>query len=390
MSETENIKLVIIRPTAILATEAVEPDSDLSEKNIDASIVCGEIDFENDIDIASIYAETAEESILKMSDNPLRQQPPPLPSQHTIEIPSSLISAVSTDNLVMNIPTALTLEQKNASIAGGKKVPKLIFVVPYRDRWEQYQFFDDHMRTRVLADYSPDDYLILYAHQVDDRDFNRGAMKNIGFLAGKAMFPDDYATITFVFNDVDTMPYVKNFLNYHTVPGNVKHFYGYHFALGGIVSICGCDFERINGFPNLFSWSSEDNALQLRVLGAGLHIDRSQFYPIMDKHILQNKDGLLKAVNRTEHERIRFGSKEGLSNLLSFPLNYEYMPETGFVNVTYFATGYEYNPTTNKVHNIANGTKVWADFYEPGYPQMFRTSKSRRHGNFKMLFGSMK
>jgi hypothetical protein len=250
----------------------------------------------------------------------------------------------------------------SAPIQLNKTIPKLIFVVPYRDRWEQYQFFDDHMRTRVLAGYRPEEYLILYAHQTDDRSFNRGAMKNIGFLAGKEMFPEHYKNITFVFNDIDTMPYVKNFLNYETWPGNVKHFYGYKFALGGIVSICGGDFEKVNGYPNLFSWSSEDNTLQLRVLEAGLKIDRSQFYPIMDKHILQNKDGLLKVINRTEHDRVRYGSKEGISNLLKEGgLKYDYVDSTGFVNVKSFSTGFEYNTATDKVHNIADGTKMWKD-----------------------------
>jgi hypothetical protein len=282
-----------------------------------------------------------------------------------------------------NKSAKVVIDESVAPVAPVAVVPKLIFVVPYRDRLEQYQFFDDHMRTRILSVYEASEYLILYAHQLDDRPFNRGAMKNIGFLAGKAMFPNDYQNITFVFNDVDTMPYVKNFLNYQTWPGNVKHFYGYHFALGGIVSITGGDFERVNGYPNLFSWSSEDNTLQIRVLEAGLNIDRSQFYPIMDKHILQNKDGLHKVINRTEHERVKFGSKEGLQDLLNIGgLSYDYVAETGFVNVKSFSTGYMYNTAADKIHNIADGTKIFQDnvvMNKYGY-------KTRRVGMFSMRF----
>lgn len=282
-----------------------------------------------------------------------------------------------------NKSAKVVIDELVAPVAPVAPVPKLIFVVPYRDRLEQYQFFDDHMRTRILTVYEASEYLILYAHQVDDRPFNRGAMKNIGFLAGKAMFPNDYKNITFVFNDVDTMPYVKNFLNYQTWPGNVKHFYGYHFALGGIVSITGGDFERVNGYPNLFSWSSEDNTLQIRVLEAGLKIDRSQFYPIMDKHILQNKDGLHKVMNRTEHERVKFGSKEGLQDLLNAGgLAYDYVAETGFVNVKGFSTGYVYNTAADKIHDIRNGTKIFQDSVvknKYGY-------KTRRAGMFSMQF----
>ena len=239
-------------------------------------------------------------------------------------------------------------------------IPKIIFVVPYRDREHQLSFFDDHMRNRVLVDYQKGEYLILYAHQMDTRDFNRGAMKNIGFIAGKKMFPDNYKDITFVFNDVDTMPYVKNFLNYQTTKGNVKHFYGYEFALGGIVSITGEDFEKTNGYPNLFSWSCEDNELQRRVQNAGLRIDRSQFFPIMDKHILQNKDGLIRVANRTEYDRVFYGTTEGMNDILEKgDLRYDYNSETGFVNVSNFSVRFEKDSNTDKVHDVRKGTKVF-------------------------------
>ena len=39
-------------------------------------------------------------------------------------------------------------------------------------------------------------------------------MKNIGFIAMKEKYADNYKDITFVFNDVDTMPYTKNFIDY--------------------------------------------------------------------------------------------------------------------------------------------------------------------------------
>jgi hypothetical protein len=239
-------------------------------------------------------------------------------------------------------------------------IPKIIFVVPYRDREHQLSFFDDHMRNRVLVDYQKGEYLIIYAHQMDTRDFNRGAMKNIGFIAGKNMFPDNYKDITFVFNDVDTMPYVKNFLNYQTTKGVVKHFYGYEFALGGIVSITGEDFEKTNGYPNLFAWACEDNELQKRVLAAGLRIDRSQFYPIMDKHILQNKDGLIRVANRTEHDRIINGTTEGMSDILEKgDLKYDYNSETGFVNVLNFSVRFEKDASADKVHDVRKGTKIF-------------------------------
>ena len=169
-------------------------------------------------------------------------------------------------------------------------IPSKIFIIPYRDREEQLHFFRRQIQY-ILEDEDPETYRIMYIHQCDSRPFNRGALKNIGFLVGKELYPNDYKTITFVFNDVDTIANRKNLLHYETTSGIVKHFYGFTFALGGIVSICGEDFESLNGFPNFWAWGFEDNALQQRVgYNKKFTIDRSQFYPLMDPHIIHLND----------------------------------------------------------------------------------------------------
>ena len=231
-------------------------------------------------------------------------------------------------------------------------VPKLVFIVPYRDREQQYKFFSNHMKM-VLEDIPIDDYKIYYINQKDNREFNRGAMKNIGFLHVKNKYPDNYRDITLVFNDVDTMPYVKNFLNYDTNSKIIKHFYGYNFTLGGIVSIKGEDFENILGFPNFWSWGYEDNLLQKRVLDARFVIDRTQFYPIMDKNIFQMKDGLTRLVNRGEFDRFLGETNEGWQSIQG--LEYDYVEETGFINVSQFGTGIEPNSRNNTIHDLRNG-----------------------------------
>ena len=236
-------------------------------------------------------------------------------------------------------------------------VPKIIFIVPYRDREEQRRFFEFQMKT-ILEDYQPGETLILYSHQVDQRSFNRGAMKNIGFLYVKSRFPNDYQNITLVFNDVDTMPYTKGFINYETTLGNVKHFYGYTFTLGGIVSIKGADFERTNGFPNYWAWGYEDNAFQRRVENAGLHIDRSQFYPILDKNILQLKDGITRVVNRGEYDRyvdeVKYQNNHDGIQTLSY-IYYEYDENTHFINIQTFQTPVQEQPELTKVHDMREG-----------------------------------
>jgi hypothetical protein len=175
-------------------------------------------------------------------------------------------------------------------------VPKIVFVVPYRNR-PQHKFFFSNYLTTIMD--GRDDYEVYFSHQCDARSFNRGGTKNIGFLAVKNKYPNNYKDITFVFNDIDTVPFASIF-DYETVPGIVKHFYGFNYALGGIVALKGSDFEATNGYPNFWGWGMEDNVLQTRCEKIGLKIDRSQFFPIGSPNILQLFDGVSRIINRKD------------------------------------------------------------------------------------------
>ena len=176
------------------------------------------------------------------------------------------------------------------------KVPKRIFIVPYRNRIQHKFFFSKYM-SFLLED--KDDYEIYFSHQCDARTFNRGAMKNIGFIAAKNKYPEHYKDITFVFNDVDTMPFYKIF-DYNTTYGVVKHYYGFKYTLGGIVVIKGADFEKLNGYPCFWGWGMEDNALQKRCDAVGIKIDRSLFYDIGSPEILQLFDGVSRIISKKD------------------------------------------------------------------------------------------
>jgi len=225
-------------------------------------------------------------------------------------------------------------------------IPPLIFIVPYRDREQQLIFFKKQMATVMEGI----DHKIFYIHQADDRSFNRGALKNIGFLIVKQLYPNHYRNITLVFNDIDTMPFSKGFLEYETKPGFVKHFFGFKFTLGGIVSIKAGDFEKINGFPNFWSWGYEDNLLQKRVEKTGLKIDRSQFYPLHDKNILYLHDGIYRNVNRDEFTRYAKNTNEGWTSITNLAYNID--DSTGFVDVITFDTGTVEDKSKTFVHDL--------------------------------------
>jgi hypothetical protein len=270
----------------------------------------------------------------------------------------SLPEPVVESEPVIEINSQYATEPLPEPIAEKKnEVPRIIFIVPYRDREEQRKFFSLQMKT-LLADYSPNEYRIIYSHQADKRGFNRGAMKNLGFIYARSLYPADYKNITFVFNDVDIMPYTKNFLNYDTTLGKIKHFYGYTFTLGGIVSVKGADFEKMNGFPNYWAWGYEDNALQNRAKLAGIEIDRSQFYPILDKNILQLKDGITRIVNRSQFDNYVDETKynnniDGVNTISNISMSYD--ANTEFLNVTNFSTLIPEKPELNKVYDMRDG-----------------------------------
>lgn len=229
-------------------------------------------------------------------------------------------------------------------------VPTIIFIVPYRDRLEHKHFFSKYMNY-ILEDYDKNEYEIYFSHQCDKRSFNRGAVKNIGFLAMKKKYPNDYKNITFVFHDVDTVPYKKNLIQYATSHGVVKHFYGFRFALGGIFSITGADFEKINGFPNLWGWSQEDNLIQIRALSNNLIIDRSVFFDIGSRSILQFVDGLKRTINRKEIQLAH-------TNKYPFGLNsfkhIDIKLVDEYININHFTSESEDNDNNNESHDIRN------------------------------------
>ena len=250
------------------------------------------------------------------------------------------------------------------------ETPKFVFIIPYRNRAQHLEQFVSHMPS-VLTGFEPGSYRFLFIHQCDERSFNRGAMKNIGFIAVKQMYPLKYKNITLVFNDVDCMPSCADLLQYETVPGVIKHFYGYTYALGGIVSILAGDFERINGFPNFWGWGYEDNMLQNRALKAKMRISRDVFFlandfvietAIKNKQtppdrnsmpIIQHFHGNERAINYADFEKYSTHTRDGINSVRN--LIVEYDKATDFINVRSFDVGTEEDVKKTFKYDLSNG-----------------------------------
>ena len=244
-------------------------------------------------------------------------------------------------------------------------VPDTIFIIPYRDRKEHLYFFNIYMK-HILEEWSNNSYEIYFAHQVDNRPFNRGAMKNLGFLAIKDKYPNDYHNITFIFHDVDTIPYKKNLLSYKTTQNHINHFYGFKFALGGIFAIKGCDFEKINGFPNIWGWGLEDNEIQNRALNNGMIIDRNEFFESGSKSILQFIDGIKKTIiNRQRPVDIYNDYKnDGINTLKN--INYDIVIDNNinigkFINITNFNSLLKHSDEKYELYDVVkNKGKIYS------------------------------
>lgn len=225
-------------------------------------------------------------------------------------------------------------------------VPEIIFIIPYRDREKQRFVFEKYMNY-ILEDYKKKSYEIYFVEQCDKRDFNRGALKNIGFLAMKEKYPFHYKQITFVFNDIDTFPYKKGLLNYNTEQGIVKHFFGFEFTLGGIFSITGVDFERIKGFPNFWTWGYEDNIIYNKIFkDNSIIIDRTNFFPIFDHSIVHMTDSLKRTINMNQVD-----DKDPvveLNNNTNSVINIKYFFNEKTIKVTNFDINLPYKENISK------------------------------------------
>ena len=222
------------------------------------------------------------------------------------------------------------------------EIPETIFIIPYRDREEHKKLFDNYF-SDVLKHNKWDNTKtqLYYIHQKDNRPFNRGGIKNIGFLLLKQKYPEDYQNITFVFHDIDSIPITSKLIPYKTTRGKVAHYYGYDYCLGGIFAIKGCDFEKTRGFPNLWGWGMEDTLIYQRAQSVGLKIDRTIFFDIKDTKIKRPFDGYERLMSKRETTMYKM-ERETLDNMDDIK-NIEHIFDGNMIHVTSFETKRKYD-----------------------------------------------
>jgi N-terminal region of glycosyl transferase group 7/N-terminal domain of galactosyltransferase len=173
--------------------------------------------------------------------------------------------------------------------------PRLCIVVPYRDRPEQLRQFVQHTGAYFSRDKTDSQipYSVLIVEQSPGLPFNRGALKNIGFLLGEGA--SDYTC----FHDVDYLPMWADYtwsdapapLVWYgaeikpVAPGRstraVNHVMETFF--GAAVLFPNATFRRIDGYSNEYwGWGFEDEDIRSRLIAAQIATDRRRgtFLPL--------------------------------------------------------------------------------------------------------------
>jgi len=238
-------------------------------------------------------------------------------------------------------------------------IPHTVFIIPYRDRAKEKESLDIFLKSLKLdRNWTNDDVKIFYINQLDNKRFNRGAMKNIGFLYVKETYPDDYKDITLIFHDVDFHPSTTSLLPYSTQEGKVEHYYGFKHVLGGIFAIKGQDFEKCGGFPNYWGWGFEDNKIYQRCIKSKLNIDRTNWYKIFDKNFIYqdqgDKDNKIKNISKREffifkHNETEFD--ETFDNIKNLNISID----NDMINVIHFDTGRMYYDNEFEYQDLTYG-----------------------------------
>jgi hypothetical protein len=196
---------------------------------------------------------------------------------------------------------------------GHADMKRLNIVVPYRDREAHLKqlipglslYFERDKADRNIP------YQVLVIEQENGQPFNRGALKNIGFLLGR-----DYGDYT-CFHDVDYIPIWADY-SWPEHPVSIV-WYGAEYRpfrvnassgmiqqdmsryYGGVVLVPNDDFARVNGFSNTYwGWGYEDLDLKNRLERAGIVMGRRKgtFRALHHDHDAYDDKGALNAAAR--------------------------------------------------------------------------------------------
>ncbi|XP_055346072.1 beta-1,4-N-acetylgalactosaminyltransferase bre-4-like [Paramacrobiotus metropolitanus] len=232
----------------------------------------------------------------------------------------------------------VTIEAKHPDLSpGGQWRPanctsreRVVIIVPLRDREAHLRLLLDRLHAVLRRQQA--DYRIIVVEQFGDGLFNKGALLNAGYR--EALVND--SRDCFIFHDVDLL--LENDRNLYRCASQPRHLspavdkfdykLPYKILMGGVTAFTKEQFEKINGYSNLYlGWGGEDDDIFYRLNDSGYTVrrpDPSIGRYTMIRHTLdarnpQNPDRF-RLLNHAKSRRLM----DGLSSLNYTAVRREY------------------------------------------------------------------
>ncbi len=253
---------------------------------------------------------------------------------------------------------------------------KLGVCVPYRNREEHLNMFvprvGKHLKEQGI------EFQMYFAHQVDDKLFNRGATKNI---AAKHAFEDGCDYI--VWHDIDMIPeegadysFPKdNPIHLATRISQMDYTLKYHEYFGGAVLFSKEQVEATNGYSNdYWDWGMEDDDLFWRCHLEGYTDDSYLNVPFKKKKYLEFDGEKSWAMIPNNRKYKDLTSKSHTISILTrayqqpnkIPVHLIGSKDTGYVEFPILRIpGYDYGISFN--NSRALSLQYWNSFNQHNY-----------------------
>lgn len=205
-------------------------------------------------------------------------------------------------------------------------------VVPFWEREHHLAQLRVSMRAHMRIHHPSLHYVIVVSEPEDDaKPFNRGMMKNIGFLEAEKVGCTHCA-----FHDVDMLPMTKG-CDYSApeVPARLASQFvttdlsekprnAWRFFFGGVVIMKNKHFRAANGYSNEYwGWGAEDEDLRWRLLKANIGLaHKLGVYKVFRHPSHRNIDKDLPGKNADRLRRVKAGEVD-ISNDGLLSLSYE-------------------------------------------------------------------
>ncbi|XP_033736202.1 beta-1,4-galactosyltransferase 2-like [Pecten maximus] len=164
---------------------------------------------------------------------------------------------------------------------GCKPKSRIAIIIPFRDREIHLKIYLSNVIPKLRRQNA--DFTIYVVEQAPGSHFNRGMMRNVGFVEASKIADYD----CFIFNDVDSIFEDDRNIFRCGRDNSVRHLVTgvdvfdyklkYSILVGGIIAFTPAQFRKVNGYSNFyFDWGAEDDDIYYRTERENMVIERPE------------------------------------------------------------------------------------------------------------------